>query len=94
MKPVFKCEYCTFTGTEEEVKEHELQCTENYNKKNCLTCVHRDGLEYTEGGWTYKCKVGIDIPAQHIYEYCYKYERKEKPKSKFDFNYPISFGWI
>ena len=26
MKPVFKCEYCQFMGTEEEVSEHELNC--------------------------------------------------------------------
>ena len=23
MKPLYKCDYCSFTGTEEEVKEHE-----------------------------------------------------------------------
>ena len=44
MKPVFKCEYCTFMGTEEEVKTHEDTCANNYDKKSCFTCQHREYL--------------------------------------------------
>ena len=32
MKPVFKCEYCNFIGTEEEVIKHEDDCSSNYNR--------------------------------------------------------------
>lgn len=92
MKPVFKCDYCNFMGTEEEVKEHEPICTDNYDRKSCYTCIHRDKIKYTEYGWTYECKEGINIPANHVYEFCSKYERKEKPKYSFNFNNP--FGWM
>ena len=44
MKPVFKCEYCRFMGTEEEVKAHEDTCINNYDKKSCFTCQHREYL--------------------------------------------------
>lgn len=92
MKPVFKCEYCNFMGTQEEVSEHEIKCPENYDKRNCLTCIHNGGIKSTEDGLTYKCKAGNDIPSNHIYEHCYKYERKEKPKSTFNSYNP--FGWF
>ena len=29
MKPVYKCDYCSFMGTAEEVEKHEPQCMEN-----------------------------------------------------------------
>lgn len=41
MKPVFKCKYCTFMGTEEQVRAHEDTCTNNYDKKSCFTCKHK-----------------------------------------------------
>ena len=44
MKPVFKCDYCDKMGTEEEIREHEEKCTENYDKKSCYTCKHRGRL--------------------------------------------------
>ena len=71
MKPVFKCDYCTFMGTEEEVKEHEPKCLDNYDRKSCYTCIHRDiyGLK------GFKCDAGIEIPEGKIYEFCGSYER-------------------
>lgn len=91
MKPVFKCDYCKFTGAEDEVRKHELECANNYNKRSCLTCIHRDGIKSTENGWAYKCKEGNDIPAHHIYENCYKYEREEKVESNFNSYNPFSW---
>lgn len=38
MKPVFKCEYCNFIGTEEAVEEHEKVCINNPNVKCCQNC--------------------------------------------------------
>ena len=39
MRQIFKCEYCAFLGTEEEVIAHEKVCTSNYNRKSCYTCM-------------------------------------------------------
>lgn len=33
MKPVFKCDYCNFVGTQEEVEKHEPTCIDNYDKR-------------------------------------------------------------
>lgn len=75
MKPVYKCEYCTFTGTEDEVREHEVRCTENYDRRSCYTCEHRGN-----GGSQFQCNCGRDIPANHIYEFCPNYCRKSEDK--------------
>ena len=76
MKPVFKCEYCTFMGTEEEVKAHEDTCFENYDKKSCYTCKHREYLSPKQ----IKCNVGKEIPENMIVKNCEKYKRKEESK--------------
>ena len=78
MKPVFKCDYCNFMGTEEAVAAHEPKCHENYDMKSCYTCIHRDGIKRIDDEWAYKCKAERDIPANSIYQFCPKYERKEK----------------
>lgn len=66
-------------GTEEAVRIHEPECHKNYDMKNCHTCIHRDGIMKIDDEWAYKCKAGIDIPANSICQFCPKYERKEKP---------------
>lgn len=76
MKPVFKCEYCRFMGTEEEVKTHEDACVNNYDKKSCFTCQHGKYLSLKQ----VKCNMGKEIPENMIFENCEKYERKEEPK--------------
>lgn len=78
MKPVFKCDYCKFMGTEEEVKEHEPKCTDNYDRKSCYTCVHKQ-YKPREKQWCYECKAGKEIPEGKIFEFCPQYERREKP---------------
>lgn len=77
MHPVYKCDYCKFMGTEEEVAEHEIHCMENYDRKNCHTCEHKR-IECINGKYVYQCSVGIDIPEGKIYEFCKYYERKQK----------------
>lgn len=91
MKPVFKCEYCKFMGTEEEVKEHEPICTDNYDRKSCYTCVHKK-LEPRNKQWLYKCKLGKEIPEGKIFEFCPQYERKEKPDNPLDGLFGGIFG--
>ena len=74
MKPVFKCDYCSFMGTEEKVAKHEVDCRDNYDRKNCHTCQHKKGFT------KYECEAGKDIPEGKMYEFCDLYERKEKPE--------------
>ena len=78
MKPVFKCDYCKFMGTEEEVREHEPNCFDNFDMKSCLTCKNRGKLTMEESKIKYECKKGRDVPAGKIYQNCDLYERKEK----------------
>ena len=80
MHPVFKCDYCKFVGTEEEVREHEPKCMDNYDRKSCYTCVHKK-IESRDKQWFYKCKLGKEIPEGKIFEFCPQYERKEKPET-------------
>jgi hypothetical protein len=65
-------------GTEEEIREHEPICADNYDRKSCYTCVHKQ-LTQEEKQWYYKCKLGKEIPKGKIFEYCPQYERREKP---------------
>ena len=76
MKPVFKCDYCSKMGTEEEIREHEPICMDNYDRKSCYTCVHKK-LEPKDKQWFYKCKLGKEIPEGKIFEFCPQYERRE-----------------
>lgn len=80
MKPVFKCDYCSKMGTEEEIKEHEPKCVDNYDRKSCYTCVHK--MTKPNGRqWHYECKVGNEIPEGKIFEFCPQHERKEKAET-------------
>lgn len=86
MKPVYKCDYCSFMGTEEKVKEHEPNCQENYNNKGCYTCKNRGRAIFKEDGMNkikYECDVGKDVPSGYIMKNCDLYEQKEKSKSIF-----------
>ena len=77
MKPVFKCDYCSQMGTEEEIREHEPQCMDNYDRKSCYTCVHKKLINKNKE-WCYECKAGKEIPTGKFFEFCPLYERKEK----------------
>lgn len=81
MKPVFKCDYCQFMGTEEEVSQHEPKCFDNYDRRSCYTCAHRGKMSMVNKLVKYECDKGIDIPEGKIYEFCNSYERKLKPES-------------
>lgn len=83
MKPVFKCDYCSKMGTEEEIREHEPICTENYDRRSCYTCIHKK-LTVKDKEWRYECKAGIEVPVGKIFEFCTSYERKEKTDNIVD----------
>ena len=93
MKPVFKCDYCDFIGTEKEVKEHESKCTSNYTRRNCWTCQHNGGMKDMHN---LKCDAGRDIPADSIIEFCPQYLRKEKKDwtGKFENIFGSMFGGL
>ena len=82
MKPLYRCDYCTYTGTEEEVNNHEAICIKNYNLKGCLSCAHCN----TDGFTTIMCEVGRDIPEGKMFEDCDSYERREKVDYNSFFN--------
>lgn len=77
MKPVFKCDYCEFMGTEEEVRQHEPVCMDNYDRKSCYTCVYKE-LSFRDEKYSYKCKMNKEVPEGKIFEFCPQYERKVK----------------
>lgn len=77
MKPVYKCEYCKFMGTEEEVKEHETTCVDNYDRQSCHTCANKR-TNIVNGNVVYNCTSGIDIPEGKFFEFCGSHIRKEK----------------
>ena len=84
MKQVFKCDYCSKMGTEEEIKEHEPKCLDNYDRKSCYTCVHKNincnhNIKEDKAIWVYKCELGKEIPEGMVYEFCDTYERKANP---------------
>lgn len=91
MKPVFKCDYCKFMGTEEEVKEHEPKRMDNYDRKSCCTCVHKK-LRPKDGQYQYECKDGKEIPEGKIFEFCPQYKRKERPNDLLDGLFGGIFG--
>ena len=77
MKPLFRCEYCDFTGIEEEVKEHEEKCIYN---RTCFSCKHKLKIENVKEGDGYNivCDKAIEIPSNHIIEFCPEYEKEER----------------
>ena len=66
MKPIYRCDYCPKTGTEEELKKHEAQCVYNKAKRACFTCGYRKGW----GFGTFKCQQNIEIPKDSYIEDC------------------------
>lgn len=78
MKQVYKCDYCSFMGTEEEVRDHETKCPDNHDRRSCSTCKNRGRLRTEEFGIKYDCEKGKDIPVGKEYVNCELYEQKEK----------------
>lgn len=78
MKQLFRCEYCTEVGTEEEIQKHEQKCIYNYNRKSCLTCKHRVG-----NFLALECSDGKEIPGGNYIENCSSYTWDEKDHTKF-----------
>lgn len=91
MKPVFKCDYCSQMGTEEEIREHEPKCFDNYDRRSCFTCAHKT-IRPKDGNWGYRCGVGKEIPEGKFFEFCESYERREKVDNPLIDLFPHIFG--
>lgn len=74
MKQLFRCDYCDYTGTAEEVAVHEETCIHNYNKKSCWTCKHACKHQLVN----FKCQAGQEIPEGKYIENCNKHEWDNK----------------
>ena len=70
MKQVYQCEYCDHMGTEDDVREHEIHCLYNYDRKSCRTCKHKDQNSIMR----YKCLLGKEIEEGCLIESCNQYE--------------------
>ena len=78
MKLIYRCEYCSETGTAEEITKHEQDCMYNPNKKSCFTCKNAEICLITK----ITCKVGKEIPTDKYIMYCDKYENDGVDHSK------------
>lgn len=83
MKPVFKCDYCSQMGTEEEIKEHEQNCINNYSKRSCYTCENKM-IRPASRGRCLKCKLGKEIPNGSVIEFCEHYNKKKENQFPID----------
>lgn len=92
MKPVFKCDYCAKMGTEEEIREHEPNCSENYDRRSCYTCVHKRIKCDKDKNWYFDCEAEKEIPRGSIIEFCPKYEFKKKSDSPLENLFGDIFG--
>lgn len=84
MKPLYRCDYCTETGTAEEITNHEETCFYNYTKRSCHTCknVERKVNKYI-------CKAGKEIPEGCCIEHCPNYKWNEYEHGSL---FPTLFG--
>ena len=81
MKQVYRCEYCNHMGTEDEVREHEIKCFSNYDRKSCWTCKHRDQKSLMR----FQCLLGKEIAEGCLIEFCSQYENDGNAgKTAFD----------
>lgn len=90
MQPVYKCEYCNYMDTEDKVKEHEVACFENYDRRSCFTCKHQSLKSVKQ----YQCACGKEIPEGKIFEFCGQYEREEKSENPLGNIFGNLFGGI
>ena len=86
MKEVFKCDYCNYIGTAEEVAEHEKTCLCNLKTECCYTCKYirrntkitlacdRRGFYVCDYNDTFIYRTKNLLPNKEI---CEHYERRE-----------------
>lgn len=88
MKSVFQCDWCGKRGTEEEIREHEANCTYNKKLRSCYTCKNQKGFTKME------CPVK-KIPEGKYFSFCPLWEDNGKDMTKstsFDTIFSDLFG--
>lgn len=58
MREVFKCDYCDYIGTKEEVETHEKVCLGNPDVKCCYNCQYAH-----EDSWIISAGFGNSTPS-------------------------------
>lgn len=76
MKPLYKCDFCDMTGTEENVYIHEATCINNPKRKSCQYCTNKKTKFINGSGITYLCDFK-DIPEEQQYINCDKFALKK-----------------
>lgn len=77
MKQVWKCDFCSETGTKNEIKKHEQKCSFNPANKTCWTCrfCYVEGAPMS-GDWN-ECKLEKECVAFYNRETpCDSWEQK------------------
>ena len=74
MKPLYRCEECSFTGTAEEVAAHEETCS--YVKRTCATCGNCDAMKSFKENRVI-CTAEIDVPEGQMFVHCAGYIRRD-----------------
>lgn len=92
MKPVFKCDYCDKMGTEEDIRAHEPNCQDNYDRRSCYTCEYKRTKCDKDSNWYFECSAEKEIPKGSIIEFCSKYEQKKKSDSPLGDLFKDLFG--
>lgn len=76
MKAVFRCDYCSEMGAEEEIQKHEPECLRNYDRKSCYTCEHASS-KWKDGMYSYECSAGVEVKPGCRVEFCDSYKQKQ-----------------
>ena len=75
MKALYKCDFCDMTGTEEDIREHEIYCENNPARMSCQYCEYKK-TNFVNGKGRYECKFK-DIPEGQQYMNCDKFALKK-----------------
>ena len=82
MKALYKCDFCSTTGTQEEIYRHEAHCNHNPNRMTC-SCCENGKIIFKDKNIIYKCKYK-DIPEGKQYINCDKFTLKKLPDGSIE----------
>lgn len=79
IKPLYRCDYCDFVGTEREVLKHENSCI--YKIRSCEKCANvMVRYDINTNMAYYCCKCGKYIKIKDGFnKYCDKFEKAKFP---------------
>lgn len=82
MISLYKCDYCNFIGSEEEVYKHENICEHNPSRLNCSSCQYSSFKTMKQ----YKCTLRPEreIPENQEFINCPDHSIREYPHTMKD----------